>query len=75
MRRVGPECGAAEVLEQMEGFDESFFAYFEDVDLSFRTRLAGYEIWYAPRSVVLHHGGGASGAFSDFSFFHPIRNR
>jgi GT2 family glycosyltransferase len=71
----GASAWRVDVLEQMDGFDESFFAYFEDVDLSFRTRLAGYEIWYAPRSVVLHHGGGTSSAFSDFSFFHPIRNR
>lgn len=42
------------------GFDESFFAYYEDVDLGFRARNAGYECWYAPRAVVRHVGGVTS---------------
>jgi GT2 family glycosyltransferase len=71
----GASLWRGDVVAELGGFDESFFAYFEDVDLSFRTQLAGHEIWYAPRSVVLHHGGGTSSGFSDFSFFHPIRNR
>lgn len=71
----GASIWRAEVLAELGAFDETFFAYFEDVDLSFRARLLGYEVWYAPGSVVLHHGGGTSGAYSDFSFFYPIRNR
>jgi GT2 family glycosyltransferase len=43
-------------------FPESFGAYFEDVDLSFRLRQAGYRIWYEPASRVLHHVSASHGA-------------
>jgi hypothetical protein len=49
-----------DVLEAIGLFDESFFAYYEDVDLGFRARLAGYEAWYAPRAVVRHVGSASS---------------
>jgi GT2 family glycosyltransferase len=48
------------VLDRIGLFDEAFFAYYEDVDLGFRARLAGYECWYAPRAVVRHHRGGSA---------------
>jgi GT2 family glycosyltransferase len=65
----------APVLRELGGFDERFFAYYEDVDLSFRARLRGYEIWYAPRSVVWHARGGTAGQHVDFALFHPVKNR
>ena len=40
-------------------FDESFFAYFEDVDLDFRANLAGWRAWYQPELVAYHAGGGS----------------
>lgn len=42
------------LFEKLGGFDERFFLYYEDTDLSLRVRLAGYQIVYAPRSVVAH---------------------
>lgn len=42
------------VLEQIGGFDESFFIYYEDTDLSLRAMLAGYVCLYVPSSVVYH---------------------
>lgn len=63
------------VLREVGGLDERFFAYYEDVDLSFRVRLRGYEIWYAPRSVVRHTRGGTAGQHVDFALFHPVKNR
>jgi GT2 family glycosyltransferase len=41
-------------LYQQEYFDEDFFAYWEDLDLSWRLRLAGYECAYVPEAVVYH---------------------
>lgn len=35
-------------------FDEKFFMYFEDVDLSFRSQLAGFKIIYNPKSIAYH---------------------
>ncbi len=43
-------------------FDEEFFAYMEDVDLSFRARLSGYNIRYCADACVYHYGSGTSGS-------------
>lgn len=56
---VGAVSGAAfvirkDVFETLEGFDEAFFLYMEDTDLSWRARLAGYRCIYVPSSVVYH---------------------
>jgi GT2 family glycosyltransferase len=64
----------ADALAKVGLFDESFFAYYEDVDLGFRARLAGYECWYAPRAVVLHERGGTGGD-DGFTLYHHVRNR
>jgi hypothetical protein len=63
------------VFGRIGTFDEAFFAYYEDVDLSFRARLGGYELWYAPRAVVRHHGAGTSRRAAEFAYFHSVRNR
>jgi GT2 family glycosyltransferase len=42
------------VFESIRGFDEDFFLYMEDVDLSLRTWLAGYRCLYVPDAIVLH---------------------
>jgi GT2 family glycosyltransferase len=46
-------------LEQVGDFDESFFLYFEEVDLCRRIRAAGFEVWLWP-DVIVSHVGGAS---------------
>lgn len=43
-----------EVFEELGGFDERFFLYLEDTDLSWRARLAGYKCLYVPQSIVYH---------------------
>jgi GT2 family glycosyltransferase len=65
----------AEALRDIGVFDEDFVSYYEDVDLGFRARLLGYECWYAPHSVALHVRGAWSGGRSEFTFFHPVKNR
>ncbi len=42
------------VFEELGGFDEQFFMYVEDTDLSLRARLAGYRCWYTAEARVLH---------------------
>ncbi len=60
----GACAGAAlyrrEVMLSLGGFDERYFAYLEDVDLSLRLRLAGWSCRYEP-AVALHAGQGSSG--------------
>ncbi len=47
------------------GFDEDFFAYYEDVDFGWRLWVLGYKIVFAPESVVYHHHHGTSKIFSE----------
>jgi len=58
-----------ELFLRLGGFDDHLWLYAEDLDLSWRARLAGYKIRCVPRSVVLHHYSGTSGVFS------PIKHR
>jgi N-acetylglucosaminyl-diphospho-decaprenol L-rhamnosyltransferase len=47
-------------LELLDGLDESFFLYCEDVDLCRRLRQAGLDIRYIPEAVAIHEGGGSA---------------
>jgi N-acetylglucosaminyl-diphospho-decaprenol L-rhamnosyltransferase len=44
------------VLEDLQGFDEGYFMYFEDVDLGYRIGTLGLRNVYEPRAVVVHTG-------------------
>jgi N-acetylglucosaminyl-diphospho-decaprenol L-rhamnosyltransferase len=63
-RTVGWAAGTAmairrEAFESVGGFDERFFFFVEDVDLCKRLWDAGWEVWFDPRSVVVHQWGGS----------------
>ncbi|GAG72215.1 unnamed protein product [marine sediment metagenome] len=47
------------------GFDEDFFAYYEDVDFGWRLWVLGYKVVFAPESIVYHHHHGTSKIFSE----------
>jgi GT2 family glycosyltransferase len=49
-----------EVFEQLAGFDEQFFMYWEDADLCKRAREAGWRVVYDPRVSVRHLGSRSS---------------
>jgi GT2 family glycosyltransferase len=66
-------CGGAvayrrAMLDDVGPFDESFFMYCEDVDLSWRAQLAGWRCWYTPEAVV-HHKLSATGGGPIASFY------
>jgi len=46
-----------EAYREMEGFDERFFMYGEDIDLSYRLQLSGRPNYYFGHSTVLHYKG------------------
>ncbi|CAN5252215.1 glycosyltransferase family 2 protein [soil metagenome] len=48
----------AEAFKHANGFDETFFAHQEEIDLCWRLQHAGYKIYVEPKSVVYHLGGG-----------------
>jgi N-acetylglucosaminyl-diphospho-decaprenol L-rhamnosyltransferase len=43
-----------EMLTELDGFDERFRLYGEDIDLAYRAAKAGWERWYVPDAVVRH---------------------
>jgi len=49
-----------EVLVQIDGLDDGFFLYCEDLDLCRRIRDAGFDIRYEPDAVAAHEGGGSA---------------
>ena len=53
-------CIRRELYEQLNGFDEDFFMYGEDLDLCFRAKVAGFKNYYTPVSNVLHFRGQSS---------------
>jgi N-acetylglucosaminyl-diphospho-decaprenol L-rhamnosyltransferase len=72
-------CGAAfiirrEIFEALGGFDESLFMVYEDVDLSYRARLLGYNCWYAADAIVRHAGSATLGRASANAVFYGQRN-
>jgi len=48
----------ASAFQSVGGFDESFFAHMEEIDLCWRLQLAGHSIYFCPDSKVYHVGGG-----------------
>ncbi|MCW2777497.1 MAG: putative glycosyl transferase, partial [Frankiales bacterium] len=56
-------------------FDDDFFLYYEDTDLSWRLRLAGWRLRYEPRAVVRHVHSASSVEWSPTFVFHTTRNR
>ena len=42
------------VVQSLGGFDEGYFYEYEDYDLCFRFKKAGYEVWYQPEAVITH---------------------
>lgn len=55
-------------------FDETFFAYLEDVDISFRAQLAGFTCKYIPGAQIFHIGSATAGKGSSFSFKMMVKN-
>ncbi len=49
-----------EVFEKLNGFDEDFFMYGEDIDLSVRVRQSGYQNYYLGKIEIIHLKGGST---------------
>lgn len=63
------------VFDEIGLFDESFFAYMEDVDISYRARIYGYYNIYCPEAKVYHIGSATSGSkYNDFKVKLSARN-
>ncbi|MGH3093437.1 MAG: glycosyltransferase family 2 protein [Gaiellaceae bacterium] len=79
LEEVFSACAAAALYRRhafldVGGFDESYFCYYEDSDLSFRLRLTGRRCLYVADAVVHHVGSAITGRESDFALYHSYRN-
>jgi len=63
------------MLDDVGGFDTSFFAYLEDADLAWRARADGWRALYAPQAVVHHHHSETLGHRSARKHYLVGRNR
>jgi len=62
------------VFEQLGGFNEHFEFHMEEIDLCWRIWRAGHEVWYEPKSVVYHLGGGSLSMGSPRKVYYNFRN-
>lgn len=73
-------CGGAaalrmDALRSVGGFWPRLFLYYEDVDVSWRLRRAGWAIRFAPGAVVSHRHGASTVHGSDLFHYYNLRNR
>lgn len=63
------------MLQVIGLLDDDFFAYYEDVDLSFRAQLAGWKVAFEPRAIVYHdQGSTAKTMVSGFTTYQTMKN-
>ena len=79
-KKVFSACGGAalyrkRIFDEIGYFDERFFAYVEDVDVSYRARIFGYYNVYCPEAKVYHIGSATSGSkYNEFKVKLAARN-
>lgn len=73
-------CGASvlmrkDLFEKNGGFDQSFFMYYEDVDLSLKFKRSNWKIIYEPLSIIYHIHAGSSEEWSPLFIYNTEKNR
>lgn len=63
------------VFEALDGFDERFFVYFDEVDFARRAAIAGWASWYLASTRAFHAGGGTSHQVKARRLFYSLRSR
>jgi len=65
-----------EVIQKIGLFDEKYFLYFEDIDLSVRAKRAGFRVIYQPKACLSHKNASTSGKpGSLLHLYYQTRNR
>lgn len=64
-----------ELFRTLKGFDERFFVYFEEVDLSLRAKKLGYGSYLLTEVAAYHEGGGCSSSVKATRLFYSLRSR
>lgn len=65
----------ADLFRAVNGFDERFFVYFEEVDFSLRAFRAGYKSIFLAEAQAFHAGGGTSQKVKANRLFYSLRSR
>jgi hypothetical protein len=63
------------VFEELAGFDERFFMYFEDLDFAYRAKQTGWKSYYLAETKAFHFGGGASNQVKAKRLFYVLNSR
>lgn len=63
------------LFEQLNGFDERFFVYLEDLDFSLRAKKSGWASYYLADARAYHKGGGTSEQIKARRLFYSLRSR
>ncbi|HRG58371.1 MAG TPA: glycosyltransferase family 2 protein [Bacteroidia bacterium] len=64
----------ANLYHEQSGFDESFFAHMEEIDLCWRLKNEGFKIYFVHNSTVFHLGGGTLSSISPNKTYLNFRN-
>lgn len=70
----GASLYKTEMIREIGLFDDDFFAYYEDGDISFRAQLAGWKIKYNPKAIAYHEQGATSNKISGFAIYQTFKN-
>lgn len=62
------------MLKQIGVFDQSLFAYYEDIDLSFRAQLMKWQVLFEPKAIVHHQVGATSSKIKGFTTYQTMKN-
>jgi GT2 family glycosyltransferase len=65
----------SQALKKVGFFDERYFAYFEDTDLSQRLKKAGYEVLFSPKAKIWHKVAQSSAIGGSLNDYFTTRNR
>lgn len=71
---AGASVYTTELFKDIGLFDEKFFAYFEDTDISYRTQLAGHTAYYEKSAVAYHDHGTTSSKMPGFTVYQTFKN-
>jgi GT2 family glycosyltransferase len=64
----------SKMLNDIGLFDEDFFAYYEDADMSFRAQLAGWKVNYTSDAIAYHKQGATSKKIPGFAVYQTFKN-
>lgn len=78
-KEVGAFCGVSVIIRKslfniIGKFDDLFFMYYEDTDMSLTLRRMGYKLWFEPKSILYHIHSGSSKEWSPFFVYNVEKN-